>query len=452
MANENLTIPRIDKAKCPADKQQFFLWDKKVPGLGVRITKTTKVYIFQGRHGGKTIRFKIDSVAKIILGSAKGGEKGPTARKKALDIASQLAKGIDPREEKKRVVAAETALHEEASRQEVIVHEAWKAYLKDRKPHWSDRHYQDHTRLSHAGGADRKRSKSQTIPGALSSLMPLKLAELTPDTVKQWIEKESANRGTQTALGYRLLRAFINWCETQKQYKNLASPDACSTRIAKDNLPKQQAKRDCLQKEQLIPFFEAVRSYTSRTPLQSDKIIAAYIQVLLLTGRRPNEILSLRWGDIDFIWNTITIHDKVDGKADIPLTPYVASLLSPLPRKNQWVFSSPRSSDGKLHRPSRAFTKILNRANIQGLTFHGLRRSFKTLTEWIEAPRGVVHQIQGHKPSATAEKHYTKRPIDMLRLWHTKIEAWFLEQAGVEFEPMEEENPAALKLVQGGTK
>ena len=64
---------------------------------------------------------------------------------------------------------------------------------------------------------------------------------------------------------------------------------------------------------------------------------------------------------------------------------------------------------------------------------HGLRRSFKSLTEWREIPAGGVAQIMGNKPSETAEKHYTVRPLDLLRVHHDKIEAWILEQAGVEF-------------------
>jgi hypothetical protein len=40
----------------------------------------------------------------------------------------------------------------------------------------------------------------------------------------------------------------------------------------------------------------------------------------------------------------------------------------------------------------------------------------------------------GHKPSATAEKHYRVRPIDLLRKWHTTIENWILEQANITFE------------------
>jgi integrase len=82
---------------------------------------------------------------------------------------------------------------------------------------------------------------------------------------------------------------------------------------------------------------------------------------------------------------------------------------------------------------------------VNSLTLHGLRRSFASLTEWLEIPAGVVAQIQGHKPSATAEKHYKRRPLDLLRLHHEKIEAWILEQAGVTLDRKAE--PGKLALV-----
>jgi hypothetical protein len=44
-------------------------------------------------------------------------------------------------------------------------------------------------------------------------------------------------------------------------------------------------------------------------------------------------------------------------------------------------------------------------------------------------------QIQGHKPSAIAEKHYKCRPLDLLRMRHDRTEAWMLEQAGIDFKP-----------------
>jgi hypothetical protein len=55
----------------------------------------------------------------------------------------------------------------------------------------------------------------------------------------------------------------------------------------------------------------------------------------------------------------------------------------------------------------------------------------------------------GHKPSATAEKHYRRRPLDLLRMWHVKVEAWILEQAGIE-KPAEHSDDRPLRLVADG--
>jgi integrase len=92
------------------------------------------------------------------------------------------------------------------------------------------------------------------------------------------------------------------------------------------------------------------------------------------------------------------------------------------------------SETGRIAEPNTAHTRACKTAGLEGLTLHGLRRSFKSLTEWLEVPVGVVAQIQGHKPSATAEKHYTVRPLELLALHHNKIETWILEQAGIEFD------------------
>lgn len=40
----------------------------------------------------------------------------------------------------------------------------------------------------------------------------------------------------------------------------------------------------------------------------------------------------------------------------------------------------------------------------------------------------------GYKPSATAEKHYTVRPLDLLRMHHERIEAWILERPAIVFD------------------
>jgi integrase len=143
----------------------------------------------------------------------------------------------------------------------------------------------------------------------------------------------------------------------------------------------------------------------------------------------------------------MTIRDKVEGERTIPLTPYVASLLSALPRRNAWVFSSPTSESGHITEPRIPHNRALTAAGLPPLSLHGLRRSFGTLSEWVEMPVGIVAQIQGHKPSATAEKHYRRRPLDLLRKWHTGLEGWILDQADL-VQPADDRAGAPLRRVK----
>ena len=165
-------------------------------------------------------------------------------------------------------------------------------------------------------------------------------------------------------------------------------------------------------------------------------MISAYLQTLILTGARRDEIASLRWEDVDFQWNTMWVKDKVaeEGRK-IPLTPYLAGLLRALPRENKslWVFSSPKAAAGRIREPRKAHQRALSAAGLKYVSVHGLRRTFASLAEWLEMPRGVVAQLMGHAPNATAEKHYINRPLELLAVWHNKYEAWILGQAGVKF-------------------
>ena len=270
-------------------------------------------------------------------------------------------------------------------------------------------------------------------------MLQLPIIDLTPENIEAWLEKEILDRPAQARLALKSFKAFLAWCEENGDYRDMITGSIVTKRI-RDILPKQKAKDDCLQKEQLPGSFQAVRQI-------HNPVIAAYLQILLLTGPRREELTHLKWLDIDFRWKSITIHDKIEGQRVIPLTPYVEQLLRWLPKRNAWVFSSPTAASGRLQEPRIQHKKALLIAGIDSLTIHGLRRSFSTLTEWLEVPVGVVAQIQGHKPSATAEKHYKRRPLDLLRMWHIKIEEWILEQAGINF-VHQEGQPSQLHLTK----
>ncbi|MBU4317471.1 MAG: tyrosine-type recombinase/integrase [Proteobacteria bacterium] len=374
-----------------------------------------------------TYKFKKSTITEAI-GWLSEGNKASTASELLSQLKRNQLTGTGPctlAEMRALAEAEKKVTRIEAKRQDATLDEVWLEYIDARKHKWSERHLADHLEISRQGGENFKRGKGRLKAGPLAQLMPLNLTDLTPVRIEVWAKLEAAKRGARTRLAFSLLRAFINWCDQTPSYSGLVPTGACHTRIKREAIPRQKLRDDCLQREQLPSWFAAVLSL-------SNPIISAYLQTLLLTGARRNEIAGVLWEDLDFKWKSMTIRDKVEGIRAIPLTPYVATLLAPLPRLNQWVFSSPAAKSGRLQEPRIPHNKALAVAGIEGLTLHGLRRSFGTLSEWVEVPAGVVAQLMGHKPSATAEKHYKRRPLDLLRVWHEKIEAWILEQAGID--------------------
>ena len=443
MAKTAFTAGRVSGFKCPPDKKQAFMWDVTAPGLGLRTTPAGKpAYVFQGVYQGKDIRLTIGSPAAWSI---------PDAQAKARELQRLIDEGKDPRDLKREAVAATKAQAEaliaaaaEAASQAVTMGEAWGAYVAERTPHWGDLHRNDHARLTRAGGEAAKRGtrgRGVTVAGPLHPLLALPLRDLTAPVIEAWAAHEAQTRPTAARLAWRLLKAFLGWCAEQPEYVPvLPSTNPAKTKKAREALGKAKAKEDSLLKEQLPAWFAAVRSI-------GNPAVSAYLQTLLLTGARPGEVLAMRWDDLNTQWRGLTIRDKVEGERVIPLTPYVSHLLAALPRRNAFVFASSRNENTPLTEPNHAHDKACKVAGIQGLTLHGLRRSFGTLSEWLEVPAGVVAQIQGHKPSATAEKHYRVRPLDLLRVHHERIEAWILEQAGIVFDA--KAAPGALRVVAG---
>jgi len=439
MRRERLTIERIEKFKCPPNKEQAYLRDTEAPRLAVRATanKDAKAFVFEAKLNRHTIRCTIGSVKDWTT---------EDARVEAGRLKRLVDQGIDPRKERAERDAAAERERLETERGAVLFSQAWRAYLEAPHLKWGERHRADHLNLARLGGKKWQRGEGKTNAGPLAPLMPLPLRELNAKRLKAWLQRELAQRPTQTRLAFSALRAFVKWCAGEDAYPGIIDPAIFDDKEVRDMLPKKGSKDDCLDKLQLQPWFEAVRKLDNLTA-------SAYLQALLLTGARREEMAELKWSNVDFKWQRLTIRDKVEGERTIPLTPYVAALLRDLQRRNvrplrlppgenwkpsPWVFTSPTAESGRIADPRLPHTRALHGAGIEGLSLHGLRRSFGTLAEWVECPVGVVAQIQGHKPSATAEKHYRKRPLDLLRLWHTRIEDWILNEAGIQFTPTQE--------------
>ena len=439
MAKVNFTAGRIDGYRCDAGKQQSFLWDETAPGLALRATANgAKSYVFQAKLKGKAIRIRIGSPDAWTI---------PKAQAEARRLKVIVDTGLDPRQVKADGLAeaqaardarkaAAAAQKAQEIRESVTVGTVWPVYVAARTPAWGELHRRDHKRAMQPGGERMKYGEKLTEPGPLASLATVRLIDLTPDLITDWAKEEAKHRPTRARLALRLLRAFLFWCAESPTYKEIIKGNAAQSKGARESLGKPQKKSDVIQREQLPAWFAAVRQI-------ANPVISAYLQALLLTGARREELANLRWADIDFQWNSLKLNDKVEDFRMVPLTPYVSSLLAALPRRSEWVFSSPAAASGRLADPRIAHNQACAIAGLV-MTLHGLRRSFATLTEWVEMPSGIAAQIQGHAPQGVREQNYIRRPLDLLRKWHVMIESWILEQAEVTYQ---EEAPA-LQLVK----
>ncbi|MBI5921620.1 MAG: integrase family protein, partial [Betaproteobacteria bacterium] len=287
MKKPNFTAKLVEGFKCQPGKQQSIYWDGKTPGLGLRVTVAgAKSYIFETSLHNKTLRLTIGDVRTWTIGNAQ---------EEATRLKAMTDQGIDPRQQKADRAAADAAKRVEAKRQNKTLGEVWPDYLKAKKTKWSARHHLDHQRVMAPGGeAKRGKMKGQgeTVAGVLSPLAGVRLCDLDSERVTDWLNSpDTIRRPTQARRAFTLLRAFVGWCNTRAELKGIIPAGACASQVVKDALPKPAAKDDCLQREQLPLWFEHVRKLDN--PVHS-----AYLQSLLLTGARREELASIRWVDV----------------------------------------------------------------------------------------------------------------------------------------------------------
>ena len=439
MAKIAFTAGRVSGFKCPPEKKQAFLWDVTAPGLGLRATPAGKpAYVFQSVYQGKDLRITIGSPAAWSI---------PDAQAKARELQRLIDEGKDPRDLKREAIAAQVkkqaaaAAKVEADKAAALtVGEVWPLYLENgrpkRKDAWKPRYRADLEAMAAPGGEKKKRGQGATRPGPLYPLLALPLAAINEDTLKSWYDREAVAGKHQAARALMMFRGFLRWCAARPEYRNLTDRDAGKAAAIVENLPSNTRRTDALEAAQVPGWWAGVEQLSNRTA-------SAYLRALLLTGARREELAALTWANVDFQWRKLTIADKVETTRTIPLSPYMAHMLATLPRVGLYVFASTGKA-GRITDTRNSHAKALQSAAIEGLTIHGLRRSFSLLGEAAGAPAGAIAQVMGHKPSATAEG-YRPRSIDALRPFLEQIEAHILSLAGVQFDA--QAAPGALRVV-----
>ena len=132
----------------------------------------------------------------------------------------------------------------------------------------------------------------------------------------------------------------------------------------------------------------------------------AAIRLLMLTGCRKNEVLTLRWEDVDLRAAALRLADAKTGPRAVSLSPSAARLLAGLPRAagNPWVFPG-RRRGRHLRSIDDAWKIVRARAALDDVRLHDLRHSYASRALALGETLPMIGKLLGHSQMETTARY-----------------------------------------------
>jgi integrase len=145
-------------------------------------------------------------------------------------------------------------------------------------------------------------------------------------------------------------------------------------------------------------------AWASAVDRLDNPIHAAFYRLILFTGLRKTEALTLEWKHVhgDRIHLPITKNGR---SFDLPILDLHHEMLEPVWRlSSRWVFPSPKSNAGHLNSPQR-----------MTWTAHSHRRTFATVAMEAGVLEEIVGRLLNHTPLSITGQRYARPSLDALR-------------------------------------
>ena len=126
----------------------------------------------------------------------------------------------------------------------------------------------------------------------------------------------------------------------------------------------------------------------------------------MLTGCRRNEILTLRWEDVDLEVGELRLRDAKTGARSVALSPAARKVLATLPRlrDNPWVIAGPRPGR-HLSNLNGRWLVVRARAGLEDVRIHDLRHSFASRALALGESLTMIGELLGHRKVQTTARY-----------------------------------------------
>ncbi len=385
-ANVKLTLSKraVDALK-PADKP-WIAWDNKLTGFGVRVQPSgIRSYIvnYRAGDGGRKAANR-----RIVIG--RHGRITPEqARRNAQEILGRVATGEDPAVDRARSRAMPT------------LREAFEDYL--------------------AVGPERRKSTLDCYRGTvyrdLGACLDRPLDTISRKDVEQCFNRLTREAGwVQANNAVKMLRALYR--RQCIDFEGLHNP--VDQWRAAGGRPNRVRRRRIPPPAEVLPRWHKGIETAVRNPVGRDAF-----RFGLYTGMRRDEVLGLRWEQVNLEAMTLRVEETKTGEPlELPVTRQLAAILERRLSERErfpeharsWVFPSETSRSGRLNSMQHLNARI-GEAGGAKFWFHAFRNCFITVANRnLMLPNSLTKRLVNHaRPSDVTEGYAADWTMEQLR-------------------------------------
>ena len=358
----DLTITKRTVDGLSVQGKDAVFWDRDLPGFGVRVYPSgRKVYVVQSRGPG--------GISRVSLGR-HGELAAERARKRAAVVINRIKNGENPAPA--------------PSGGSLTVADLAKRYLE---AHVTV-NCNAHTRGIYRGSLD-----NHILP-ALGT-MPIDAVGRAEVAALHYALRDTPRAANRVLM---VLSKMFSLAEAW----GLAPAGRNPCRFV---LKYKEGKRErFLSSDEYRRIGRELRRLEAEGPMSARA--AAALRLLLLTGCRLREILTLKWDDIDRKAAELRLRDAKTGARMVPLTPDAMVALAEIVRVpgSPWVFAG-RTPDRHLSQLTTYWHRVRQKAGVGDVRIHDLRHSFASRALVVGESLAMIGRLLGHNDIGSTARY-----------------------------------------------
>lgn len=383
-------MPKLTKqiVESHGKKEKLYtIWDTEVKGFGCRIQPSgKKIYVFFYRMP--------KNLKRLYLTIGVHGSITPDiAREIVKGYSAEVARGIDPKEAKNAKSQKVAAQLKEQTEKSITFEEFFKIFTER------------HRHIEYKASSLKKENNN-----VKNWIMPFfgkkPLSEITIQHVLAFKDSMKCSPGAYNKC-FNTIRAAFNKAEIWEFIPKNTNPCNKITKYPEKKMERFLTK-DELQK------LEALLSSKNIQQTYSHYSINA-LKLLIYTGCRKGEVLSLKWQNVHLEDNYFLLKDAKEGERIVPLNDISKNILFKTIRHkdNPYVFPSMKTNS-HLEDIRRLWNTVRNAIDCKDVRIHDLRHSFASfaIKKGIDIFR--VSKLLGHKDVKTTMRYAHISKEDMI--------------------------------------